>query len=115
MGSPDRHGLDHDYATSMVGARSDVTVGLWIFLSRVCGERSRFSRPYGSFSLKPEITFITNKKKPNSTIAQSSRRLPVEGKPRNIYSSCFCWMAADRVRRQKSRAAATDIKTANAR
>jgi hypothetical protein len=32
MGSPDRHGLDHDCASSMGGTRSDVTRGLWISL-----------------------------------------------------------------------------------
>ena len=31
MGSPNRHGLDHDRAIQDPGARSDVTSGLWIF------------------------------------------------------------------------------------
>jgi hypothetical protein len=37
LGSLDRHGLDHDRASLMGGARSDVTMGLWKSLR--AGER----------------------------------------------------------------------------
>jgi len=36
LGSPDRHGLDHDRASDGLWTRSDVTIGLWKLLRRRC-------------------------------------------------------------------------------